>query len=472
MSGQLPVGWDVRRLDEVAEIVMGQSPSSKFYNQSGNGLPFFQGKAEFTDFYPKTKKWSTMSSKIAQKDDVLISVRAPVGPTNFAPSECCIGRGLAAIRPQNGISSKYILYYLRSIEHEVSTLGTGTTFKAISSKILKAIEVPVAPLDQRERIVAEIEKQFSRLDKAIASLKRVKANLKRYKAAVLKAAVEGNLTEEWRKQNPDVEPVSKLLERILAERRAKWEESELAKMKANGKEPRNDEWKEKYKEPQSPESIGSSKTPHRWAVCRTDQLFWFVTSGSRGWAKYYSDRGSIFLRIGNLDHNSINLDLSDIQHVRPPAGSEVVRTRVQENDILISITADVGMIGVIPPDIGNGYINQHISLARPVEAIDSSYLAWFLASKPGQTQFQNLQRGATKAGLGLDDIRAIDVTLPPLKEQGVIVDEVSSRLSVIDKLETEMSSRLQLLDRLRQSVLGMAFGGALMDKDASSATDS
>ena len=107
--------------------------------------------------------------------------------------------------------------------------------------------IPVAPPDQQDRIVAEIEKQFSRLDEAVASLKRVKANLKRYKAAVLKAAVEGKLTEEWRKQNPDVEPASKLLERILAERRTKWEEAELAKMKAKGKEPKNDKWKEKYK---------------------------------------------------------------------------------------------------------------------------------------------------------------------------------------------------------------------------------
>ena len=111
----------------------------------------------------------------------------------------------------------------------------GTTSTVLRPNSINAFRSPVAPLEQQKRIVAEIEKQFSRLDEAVANLKRVKANLKRYKAAVLKAAVEGKLTEEWRKAHPDVEPASKLLDRILAERRAKWEEAELAKMEAKGK---------------------------------------------------------------------------------------------------------------------------------------------------------------------------------------------------------------------------------------------
>ncbi|MBA3965551.1 MAG: restriction endonuclease subunit S, partial [Nitrospirales bacterium] len=163
LPSKLPSGWTKSSLTEVAEIIMGQSPSSMFYNREGNGLPFFQGKAEFGDLYPEVVKWCTAPGKIAQKDDVLISVRAPVGPTNLAPSECCIGRGLAAIRPQGGMPSKYILNYLRSIERDIDALGTGTTFKAISGKTLREIPVPIAPPDQQELIVAEIEKQFSRL---------------------------------------------------------------------------------------------------------------------------------------------------------------------------------------------------------------------------------------------------------------------------------------------------------------------
>jgi type I restriction enzyme, S subunit len=298
-------------------------------------------------------------------------------------------------------------------------------------------------LDQQKRIVAEIEKQFSRLDEAVANLKRVKANLKRYKAAVLKAAAEGKLTEEWRKAHPNVEPASELLKRILAERRAKW----------NGKG--------QYNEPISPDVKNLPDVPEKWIWCRTDQLFQFVTSGSRGWAKYYSPTGAVFLRIGNLDHDSIALDLSDIQRVTPPDGAEGTRTRIQVDDVLISITADVGMIAAVPRDFEEAYINQHISLARPVGGFNVRYLAWYLAARPGQKQFLELQRGATKAGLGLEDVRSVNVPMPPLTEQVQIVSEIESRFSVVAAFDSQLTDGFKRVERLRQSILKGGFSGHL-----------
>src|SRR5687768_4537224 len=108
---RLPEGWMLCRLDEVSEIILGQSPSSDTYNTDGKGLPFYQGKAEFGDLYPTTVKWCSKPKKIAEAGDILISVRAPVGPTNLAREKSAIGRGLAALRPQNGMPSKYLLYY-------------------------------------------------------------------------------------------------------------------------------------------------------------------------------------------------------------------------------------------------------------------------------------------------------------------------------------------------------------------------
>lgn len=195
--------------------------------------------------------------KIAKKNDILISVRAPVGPTNIALEDCCIGRGLAVLRPSDRIDRLYLFHYLRNIEHELSEMGTGTTFKAISGDVLRSIEVPIAPLPQQKHIVSEIEKQFSRLDEAVAALKRIKANLKRYKASVLKAAVEGKLTEEWYKQNPDVEPAEKLLKRILAERKKKWEEANP---------------KKKYKEPAAPDTSNLPKLPRGWVWATVGQV--------------------------------------------------------------------------------------------------------------------------------------------------------------------------------------------------------
>ncbi|HDZ88195.1 MAG TPA: hypothetical protein ENH38_06210 [Nitrospirae bacterium] len=264
--------WEIVKLTDLCEIILGQSPPSSTYNEKAIGLPFFQGKAEFGARYPTAVKWCSKPKKIAKKNDLLISVRAPVGPTNIAPSECCIGRGLAAIRPFSGIDYLYIFFYLRSIEREFSKMGTGTTFKAIAGSDLRAISIPFAPLNEQKRIVAEIEKQFSRLDEAVAALKRIKANLKRYKASVLKAAVEGKLTEEWREQHPDIEPASELLKRALVERRRKWGETELEKMRAKGKEPKDEKWKIKYKEPAGPDASNLVKLPVGWVWADVGQI--------------------------------------------------------------------------------------------------------------------------------------------------------------------------------------------------------
>jgi type I restriction enzyme S subunit len=169
--------------------------------------------------------------------------------------------------------------------------------------------------------------------------------------------------------------------------------------------------------------------------------------------------------MGNLDHDTIDLDLSDIQRVTPPQDSEGTRTRVAAGDILISITADVGMVGLVPEDFEEAYINQHVALARPFFRNTSLFLAWFLASKSGQIQFKELQRGATKVGLGLDDIKAVDVPLPPILEQNAILAEVERRLSIVAGAETQVDANLRRADRLRQSILKQAFSGQLVPQD-------
>jgi len=324
----------------------------------------------------------------------------------------------------------------------------------------RQLSVPVPPLSDQRRIVAEIEKQFTRLEAGIAVLRRTQANLKRYRAAVLKAACEGRLvpTEaELAKQQspkrdspprnsatPDFESGAMLLERILSERRKNWE------------------GRGSYKVPAIPDGTSLTPLPEGWTWCMSDAIFSFITSGSRGWAEYYSETGPLFLRIGNLDHENIRLDLNKTQHVAPPKSAEGTRTIVQPNDILISITADVGMVGLVPEGLGEAYINQHIALARPLPSICPNYVAYYLcASEGGWGRLKKLQRGATKVGLGLDDIRAVPVPLPPLAEQMRIVAEVERRLSVVEELETVVNANRQRATRLRQAILQQAFSGNL-----------
>lgn len=171
-------------LQEVATIIAGQSPNSKYYNTDGNGIPFFQGKTDFGDLYPKVRVYCTNPIKIAEKNDILLSVRAPVGPTNLSPGKVCIGRGLTAIRPNEKIRLKYLLYFFRYFETQLQRQGTGTTFKAITQNVIKNLKIPVPSLPEQERIVARIEELFSELDKAVETLKTTQQQLAVYRQAV------------------------------------------------------------------------------------------------------------------------------------------------------------------------------------------------------------------------------------------------------------------------------------------------
>jgi type I restriction enzyme, S subunit len=146
--------WSMRRLGDLAFVVMGQSPPGATYNTERRGLPFFQGKAEFRDEYPEVEKWCDTPLKVAEAGDVLLSVRAPVGPTNVARERCCIGRGLAAIRPKTAeLAPRFLRYFFSAFESQISQQGAGSTFDAIGRSVIENLELPVPPLMEQERIV-------------------------------------------------------------------------------------------------------------------------------------------------------------------------------------------------------------------------------------------------------------------------------------------------------------------------------
>ena len=165
--------WEMVRLGDVASFNMGQSPSSESYNSIGEGLPFFQGKTDFGLMHPTVRMYCTEPKKTAEKYDILISVRAPVGTVNIATEICCIGRGLASITQKEKISDyKYLFYYLYCIENDIARMGVGSTFKAISKKDLDTIKIPLPPLSVQQKIAdildranVLIEKRKSQIEK-------------------------------------------------------------------------------------------------------------------------------------------------------------------------------------------------------------------------------------------------------------------------------------------------------------------
>ena len=147
------------RLEGICAINMGQSPDSSTYNEDGNGLPFFQGNADFGEIYPAVRMWCSEPTKIAREKDILISVRAPIGALNIAKCECCIGRGLAALTVNEDIcAQKYLWHALSGKVDELNSKGTGSTFKAINKKTLSETEIPLPPIDEQRKIAAILDK--------------------------------------------------------------------------------------------------------------------------------------------------------------------------------------------------------------------------------------------------------------------------------------------------------------------------
>ncbi|MDP2806969.1 MAG: restriction endonuclease subunit S [bacterium] len=157
--------YDEKVLGEICDLIMGQSPPGNTYNTKRKGLPFYQGKTEFGVTYPTPVKWCDRPKKIAEEGDILISVRAPVGPTNITQNKSCIGRGIAAIRPHKGIPTLYILYAIRATVDKLKEKATGTTFEAISGVHLRNHLIPLAPESVRGNIVNEVERKLSVIEK-------------------------------------------------------------------------------------------------------------------------------------------------------------------------------------------------------------------------------------------------------------------------------------------------------------------
>ncbi len=189
-------GWEIKTIGDVCKVIAGQSPEGKFYNDNGNGLPFYQGKKEYGEkFIGEPTTWTSKVTKEAEANDILMSVRAPVGPINFATQKICIGRGLAAIRATKLIDKEFLFNFL--LKHENEIVGnTGAVFNSINKAQIEAIQIPLPPLPEQQRIVSILDEAFSAIAKAKANAEQNLKNAKELFESCLQGVFE-NKGEGW-----------------------------------------------------------------------------------------------------------------------------------------------------------------------------------------------------------------------------------------------------------------------------------
>jgi type I restriction enzyme S subunit len=345
-----------------------------------------------------------------QTGDVLVSMTRPnLNAVAIVPpdlKEAVGSTGFHVLRAVDGIESRWLFYAVQThaFVDAMSSLVQGALYPAVRPKDIRAFGIEAPPLDEQRLIVAEIEKQFSRLDEAVANLKRLKANLKRYKAGVLKAAVEGALVPIKNRQTTKIGEVADLVTK------------------------------------------GSS--PNWQGFTYTDSGVVFVRSQNVGW--------------GNLDLSDVaHLPPAFNEKER----KSVLRTG---DVLLNIVGASIGRAAVATPEIEGGNVNQAVAVIRlNQERMLPKYLMLNLLSPGTQAAIHAEKVDVARANVSLSDIKEFSVLFPSLAEQGTMVAEVERRLSVIDELETTVEANLKRADRLRQSVLSRAFEGKLVPQSSS-----
>jgi len=177
--GKIPADWEIKPLAESAHVIPGNSPPSETYNETGDGLPFFQGNSNFGHFHPEVDTWCSDSRKEAETNDILISIRAPVGDLNIADIHCCIGRGLAALRPTD-LNGLYLYYNLAERKTWLSRLATGSTFKAINKTDLQLLDIPIPSVSEQRKIATtlyNIDQAIQKTDAIIEQTEQVQRGI-------------------------------------------------------------------------------------------------------------------------------------------------------------------------------------------------------------------------------------------------------------------------------------------------------
>jgi type I restriction enzyme S subunit len=352
-------------------------------------------------------------------------------------------------------------WFLLAGRHYFSANAQQTVGMAsVNQEQLSAFGFPLAPLPEQHRIVEKIEELFSDLDAGVTALQRAKANLKRYRASVLKSAVEGRLTEEWRKEHPQAEDGQMLLDRILRERREKWEKDQLAQFKKKGKEPPKN-WQSKYEEPSAPDTSVLPELPEGWVWATVEQVSVVVRGSSprpAGDPRYFG--GSVpWITVG-----PITADNEPYLKAVPEGLTEEGRenSRFIEPHTLL-LTNSGATLGVPKITLIGGCINDGVAALLETEYPLKLYLLYFLHTQTAS--LRGVNQGAAQPNLNTSIIKAIWVTLPPLAEQEQIVALVEERLSQIDSAERTIDAELIRAKRLRQSILKQAFEGKLVPQD-------
>ncbi|WP_441373548.1 restriction endonuclease subunit S [Acinetobacter lwoffii] len=418
--GEIPRHWDSKPLkylctynDEVLPETTAKDAEIQYIDIGSVSAVDGISKIETMIF----KDAPSRARRIVRDGDVIVStVRTyleAIAPINNPPENLIVSTGFAVIRPNQYLYKSFASYCLRAkgFIKEVVARSVGVSYPAINSSDLVNITIPSIEYAEQVKIANFLDHETAKIDSLIAKQEKLIELLKEKRQAVISHAVTKGL-------NPDVA------------------------IKDSGVE-----W------------LG--QVPEHWTVKPNKYLLDFVTSGSRGWAQFYADTGSLFFRIANLTRDTIEPKLESLQFVEPPQGSEGERSKIKIGDLLISITADLGSVCVADSSIQNGYVSQHVALCRPQKLYNSRWLAYYILSDSAKEQLLGSGYGGTKIQLSLEDIKELVIAVPPKEEQILIANYIDEKLNQFEHLIKQANKLVMTLQERRTALISSAVTGKI-----------
>lgn len=520
----LPAGWEVATLGDLAAWGSGGTPSRSEPTFFNGEIPWVTISDLKDSLVIKTATnisqmgLENSSAKLVSKGAVMVALYGSIGKLGVAGCELTTNQAIAYAMPDDvAFNGSYLFHLLRSQRDQLAAVGSGVTQKNIYLGDLKAFKFWLAPRAEQTRIVAKLEELLSDLDAGVAELKAAQKKLGQYRQSLLKAAVEGALTAEWRAaqkkrqsvaewgsdpnsgqgrrassqsvtdlgSDPDsagrtdavassigaaheVESGAALLERILTERRRRWEARQLAKFLAQGKPPPQD-WQAKYPAPVAPDTTGLPALPVGWVWASAEQLCDFITKGttpSKG-LEGGGDKVIPFLRVTNLTDKGA-LDMADKVFVSEETHRGfLARSVVYPGDVLMNIVGPpLGQVSVVPETFPEWNINQAIAIFRAVDGVVSGFLSLTLLSPPAQRWLK--ARSKTTAGqtnLTLEVCRSLPIPLPPQAEQVALIAVADEAINRVAEQALAIQISLKQSTAQRKNILQAAFSGQLVPQD-------
>ena len=462
----LPSGWKWVPLDEVLlNIIGGGTPSKSNPSYWSGDIPWLSVKDMKTSRPKDTIDHISLdaiensATNLISPDTLIVSTRMGLGKIVRLPFETTINQDLKALILAKSVNKSYVEYWYISLASYIESLGTGTTVKGIRLEQLRSLKLPLAPRAIQDLVVNKIEELFSHIDAGVEGLKQAKAKLQQYRQSVLKDAVTGKLTEQWRAQNADkLESAEHLLERILDERRVSWEAEQLKAFEEKGKSPKNDKWKDKYKEPPQAELSSLPEIPDSWIWTTITQL----GELNRGKSKHRprNDPGLYggdypFVQTGDV--RAADGLLTTYKQTYSEKGLSQSRLW-PKGTMCITIAANIAETAILGfdacfPDSVVGFIPQN-------ESVSVEYIEFFF--RTAREELDRYAPATAQKNINLAILETVSVPFMSIEEQKELVLQVTEKLEATNRAEATIDEKIQHSASLKSSILAKAFSGELV----------